>query len=396
MANLDSLPHTAGFSRWLVAPVFFVIGVFSAPAAASPDEMMPLLEESIKLQKKLLAKPEAPITRLEQGPALKSGSAGARVLKLNTRLAELGYLTGKFDDKFGHETEAAVRAFQAAAGLVVDGVVDHQTRFSLNLSDQEKVEILRAQLEEMERFYKANEDKRYIIVNVPGYTLRAYDDNKKVLESKVVVGGVGRQTPLMKTNLTALIYHPTWSPPKTILAKDIFKDGELSQKAVARMGLKLIDAEGKSVDMKETQITTPDDLKNGGYRFMQPAGERNALGLLKFHLDNRHDIYMHDTNHRELFVRQSRAMSSGCIRVDSFRELAAWVTGKTPAEIEKELLNRRTRRLEVDKIPVYIVYRIADMNGGKVVFNRDIYSRIRLPKRVLAAPSEKKKLSAAP
>ena len=372
------------FKRFFSLLLCCFAAIFSTSALASVDELIPLQEQIVKLQARQLDPMAKPITLLENGPALKMGSKGARVQKLNTRLAELGYLAGEFDDQFDEVTEAAVRAYQAAAGLVVDGVVDHQTRFNLNLSDQDKLEILRTQLQDMERFFSANQDQRYIVVNLPGYTLRAYEGGKRVFESRVVVGSAARQTPLMKTNMTAIVFHPSWSPPKTILAKDIFRNGEIHSKTVARMGLQLIDAKGKKVSMDEVQIAKQSDLVEGGYRFMQPAGDRNALGRLKFDLDNPHSIYLHDTNHRELFGRQSRAMSSGCIRVDSFRELAAWVTGKSVAEIDQELLNRRTRRLSLEKIPVYTVYWIADVNQGKTVFSRDIYARVRLPKKAVA------------
>lgn len=368
-------------SRGLSILVFLLLGFASPLSLASVSEMIPLLEHIIKLQSNVLAKPDAVTTRIEPGPALKIGSSGIRILKLNTRLTELGLMTGPLDELFGVETELAVCAFQEKVGLVIDGVVDHQTRFNLNLSDQDKVDILRLQIEEMESFYKENEDQRYIIVNIPGYTLRAYEGNKKILESRVVVGGAGRKTPLMKTNLIGVVFNPTWSPPKTILAKDIFRSGQIQSKAVSRMGLRLLDAQGKAVSMKEVSISTQEDFKNGGYRFMQPSGAKNALGLLKFDLDNRFDIYMHDTNHRELFERQSRAFSSGCIRVERFRELASWVTEKPLDELDKALQSRRTHRLEVEKLPVHIVYWTVDASQGKLVFNRDIYSRVRLSKK---------------
>ena len=368
-----------------------ILCVFSPWALASVNELIPVQEQIVQLQDKLLRVPAKEMTRLEEGPALKKGSKGSRVVKLNTRLAELGYFKGVPGDAFEEETANAVLAFQTAAGLMADGVVDHQTRFNLNLSEQDKVEILRVQIQEMERFFNDNREGRYVLVNIPAYTLHAYEDGKKVLESRIVIGGAGRQTPLMKTHLTGIVFNPQWSPPKTILTKDIFKDGELSRKAVARMGLKLIDGQGKAVSMDEVSITKPGDLAEGGYRFMQPSGERNALGRLKFDLDNPHSIYMHDTNHRELFGRQSRALSSGCIRVDNFRELAAWVSGKSVAEIDQELLNRRTRRLDVERIPVYIVYWIASVNQGRLVFNRDVYGRVRLGRKAADASSSVKK-----
>ncbi len=52
---------------------------------------------------------------------LKLGSEGSEVKKMQQRLKELGYLTGSADGDFGEATEAAVRAFQKANGLTVDG-----------------------------------------------------------------------------------------------------------------------------------------------------------------------------------------------------------------------------------------------------------------------------------
>ena len=61
---------------------------------------------------------------------LKRGSKGVAVVDLQTRLAVLGHrLIG--DGNFGPATEGAVRSFQAAHGLVVDGIAGPQTRTAL-------------------------------------------------------------------------------------------------------------------------------------------------------------------------------------------------------------------------------------------------------------------------
>ena len=50
----------------------------------------------------------------------------------------------------------------------------------------------------------------------------------------------------------------------------------------------------------------------------QVPGPWNALGQVKFIFPNPHFVFLHDTNHRELFVTPSRPFSSGCVRaVDS-------------------------------------------------------------------------------
>lgn len=52
----------------------------------------------------------------------KKGSTGEEVTKIQNRLIELGYLTGTADGSFGEATEEAYKAFQAAAGVTVDGI----------------------------------------------------------------------------------------------------------------------------------------------------------------------------------------------------------------------------------------------------------------------------------
>ena len=50
------------------------------------------------------------------------GSMGDEVEKIQERLTELGFYTGSIDGDFGPMTERAYRAFQEAAGVVVDGI----------------------------------------------------------------------------------------------------------------------------------------------------------------------------------------------------------------------------------------------------------------------------------
>lgn len=61
------------------------------------------------------------------GPLVRKGSQGDPVRRLQERLKELGHDPKGADGVFGPNTEAAVKAFQAANGLGVDGVVGPQT-----------------------------------------------------------------------------------------------------------------------------------------------------------------------------------------------------------------------------------------------------------------------------
>lgn len=65
----------------------------------------------------------------ERKPTLRRGDKGAYVTLLQTELVQRGYDVGKsgIDGDFGRATEAAVKAFQKDAGLVVDGVCGQKT-----------------------------------------------------------------------------------------------------------------------------------------------------------------------------------------------------------------------------------------------------------------------------
>lgn len=65
---------------------------------------------------------------------LKNGSTGAAVKALQTQLNALGYNCGTPDGSFGAKTEAAVRAFQTAKKLTVDGKAGPETQEALALA----------------------------------------------------------------------------------------------------------------------------------------------------------------------------------------------------------------------------------------------------------------------
>ena len=68
-----------------------------------------------------------PTTSISAYPTLKYGDSGSDVTVLQTRLQALGYFKGSVGGNFGVLTQAAVTAFQTAAGLTADGIVGATT-----------------------------------------------------------------------------------------------------------------------------------------------------------------------------------------------------------------------------------------------------------------------------
>ena len=121
--------------------------------------------------------------------------------------------------------------------------------------------------------------------------------------------------------------------------------------------------------------------RNFGYKLRQEPGEGNALGNLKFMFPNLFNVYLHDTQSRQLFRRTVRSFSHGCIRVEHPERLAAvllrddeaWSLEKITAAIQEK--KRKVVNLK-KPIPVHLTYLTAWVNkDGSVHFRADIYDR---------------------
>jgi peptidoglycan hydrolase-like protein with peptidoglycan-binding domain len=69
-------------------------------------------------------------------PMLKKGSTDPAVRDLQEALKALGYDPGPIDGTFGSATETAVKAFQQAKGITVDGIVGKVTWINIDEADQ--------------------------------------------------------------------------------------------------------------------------------------------------------------------------------------------------------------------------------------------------------------------
>jgi hypothetical protein len=73
-------------------------------------------------------------------------------------------------------------------------------------------------------------------------------------------------------------------------------------------------------------------------------GPYSGLGSLLFDMNNRFDVYLHDTPSKELFRRDDRRISHGCIRVEDPRKLAALVMQLPLEDIDQRIATGVTVR----------------------------------------------------
>jgi murein L,D-transpeptidase YcbB/YkuD len=72
-------------------------------------------------------------------------------------------------------------------------------------------------------------------------------------------------------------------------------------------------------------LASADLLLSGTCWIRQKGGEGNSLGRMIFRFPNNLSIYLHDTNNREVFTRQWRYLSHGCIRLERPLDLATFL-----------------------------------------------------------------------
>jgi murein L,D-transpeptidase YcbB/YkuD len=205
-----------------------------------------------------------------------------------------------------------------------------------------------------------NLGERYLYVNVPAFQLVAFDSGQQAFEMKVIVGASveDRNTPVFSDSMTHVVFRPYWNVTDDIANKELWP--EINKDPAY---------------MERNQLETW--RENGKIRLRQLPGPKNSLGLVKFMFPNDFNIYLHDTPNDELFEKDVRAFSHGCIRVQKPDELAQWVLG-WDAEKVKEYMeegrDNRTVNLPA-KIPVYIVYFTTYVVNGQLYFGNDLYKR---------------------
>ncbi|HTO55301.1 MAG TPA: L,D-transpeptidase family protein [Myxococcota bacterium] len=319
---------------------------------------------------------------LPAGPALKPGVGDARVPALRARLVAGGDLepgASSEGDAFDPALADAVRAFQARHGLTPDGVLGAGTLAELNVPVSERLSQLRVNLERA-RWLLHDLPPAFVLVNVAGFQVYLVRDDAIVWRGRAQVGKPYRATPIFRSDLSYLVLNPTWTVPPGIFAADILPAQRRDRGTLARKGLEVVDYDGRPVpaDSIDWSTVTP---RNFRYLLRQKPGPTNALGRVKFMFPNSHSVYLHDTPSRNLFDRDDRAFSSGCIRVENPLELAALLLDEKPgwdrAAIDAAIAKGDTRTVGLAKpLPVLLLYWTAWVDGeGKLQLRRDLYGR---------------------
>lgn len=258
-------------------------------------------------------------------------------------------------------------------------------------STAEKIEQVERTLERW-RWLPHDYKRGPILVNLPEFQLRAFNDKLEVaLEMKVVVGQLRHPTPLFLGSMKYVVFGPYWNVPASILRNELIPDVVKDPTYFARNGYEVVDSAGSVVTSGEVSDEVLEGMKTGKLRVRQVPGSRNALGKVKFMFPNDDNIYLHDTNAPSLFARDARALSHGCVRVSEPQKLAEWVLrDESTWPVERIVAAmKQTKQQQVnlkDPIPVLMVYHTVTVSAdGTVSFHKDLYGRDKELKARIAA-----------
>ena len=284
--------------------------------------------------------------------------------------------------KFDESLVEGIKNFQARFQLPITGKVDIKTLDALNIPPYHMAQKIALNMKRW-RHLPPTLGSRHIMVNMADFRLQYKEGDKTSLDMKVITGRPLRRTPVLSQTVSTIVLAPTWSVPRRIAIGDILPQIKRDPKYLDRKGFSLV-ANVKGID----QYASAKDInwkkmspRYFPYRLVQKAGNGNALGDVKFVLPNDKSIYLHDTNHPELFERDMRALSSGCIRVEHPKLLAekliAGQQGWNRSNIDSAISQNRTTHIRLQKpVPVYLMYWTTWVDdSGKLQIRDDVYQR---------------------
>ncbi len=344
--------------------------------------------------------------QIPPGRVIVPGGKDPQVALLRQRLKVPADVTEN-DTVYDAKLQDAVREFQRGNGLRADGQVGNGTRNALNaagkpkpvappVTNDSKIERILINMERW-RWMPEQLGKLYVWDNVPEALTRIVKDDKIIHTDKIIVGQPTWPTPTFSADMKFLVFHPTWGVPDGIKAKElapilrkssggffgIFGGGYSASAVLEAYQLRAY-YNGRPVNPDQVDWSSA-DLR--AYSFQQPPGPKNPLGNVKFMFPNKHDVYMHDTPERNLFVKSFRALSHGCMRVQDPRRFAEIILGEdkgwSPDRV-RSMFGAGSQDVPLDThIPVHVTYFSVRVDeDGKLQTFGDFYG---LDSRVAAA-----------
>ncbi|UYQ91367.1 L,D-transpeptidase family protein [Chitinophaga horti] len=320
------------------------------------------LKEQLARYREIAQKGGWPALEIDKKKRFKKGDQGPEILAIKKRLAVTGELNAAdtsavFDDAL----ESGVKIFQQRHGYTGTGVVSDTLIRQMNVPVLTRIQQLLINMERM-RWLPARPEGKLLMVNIPEFMLHATENGKSAFDMPVVVGKEGHSTVMFFGAMNQVVFSPYWNIPASIVRKEI------------------LPAQGRNASYLENNNMEVTGERNGLPVVRQKPGPKNSLGKVKFLFPNSFNIYFHDTPAKDLFNRDNRAYSHGCIRLSDPAKMANYVLQDNPdwtaEKIDSAMNAGKEKYVKIkDPLPVMITYYTAWVDDNKTLhFRDDIYN----------------------
>ena len=227
----------------------------------------------------------------------------------------------------------------------------------------------------------------FVLVDSGSQLLTMFENGQAVDSMKVIVGTNELPTPLIASMMFYVTYNPYWHAPDHLVRKTIAP-------TVLRQGMGYLKSRGYHVidewseNPKVIDSTTIDwkaAASGKTHLFIrQDPGPLNSMGRLKFPFPNPEGIYLHDTPSKDLFGKQVRNLSNGCVRVEDARRFGRWLLGQEPVAPSDE----PEIRVQLPRgVPIILTYLTVQVKDGKLAYLTDFYGWDKAAPRWVASSS---------
>ncbi len=296
------------------------------------------------------------------GKQIKKGVSSPVVSYIKTRLQKTGELSSTDTTKiFNDSLLYAIKSYQRFNGMRPTGIISDTLIRSLNVPVDKRIQQIIINLNRVQ-WMPALQDANYITVNIPDFMLTAYENKTKVFNMPVAVGKEGTNTTIFTGNLNQIVFSPYWNIPSSIVQREI---------------LPKLKSDPNYLKSRNMEIVGKNDLLP---TIRQLPGKDNSLGNVKFLFPNRYDIYFHDTNAKDIFSKDKRAVSHGCIRLSDAAKMANYLLRNnnawTPEKVTAAMKSGKEQYVKLSPaMPVVITYYTTWVDeNGQLNFRDDIYS----------------------
>jgi murein L,D-transpeptidase YcbB/YkuD len=216
---------------------------------------------------------------------------------------------------------------------------------------------------------------RAVLVDAANAQLMMLEDGQVVDTMKVIVGKPDFATPLLAGKIWYVTFNPYWHIPADVakrkVAPIVLKRG-VNYLKLARY--QTVEAFGG--DKEEPIDPTTIDWKavaagTAQAHIRQLSGPHNMMGKMKFGFVNDFGIFLHDTPEKQLFAKDKRNLSLGCVRLEHPEALAKWLFGHDPVPPGDD--SEQNVRIGDSGVPIFISYLTARADGTSIAFADDVY-----------------------